>query len=441
MRILTTPEQRSEFYRRHMQGQTYQEIAELYGLSRECVRYWCRRQRRGGSTQTKYQRQTGGILSQFSQEVKNKILEMRRAHPRWGPGVIVYKLRQDPQTKYQRIPSRASVGRFLHQWPEFRRKRRPKIKIRERPDQPTRVHQRWQIDFKLDIQLADQCRVNLHTVRDPFAGATLGAMIYPVENTHRQVKHVSVENVRTTLRQCFAQWGTLPDEVQTDGEATLSSPTDEYLPSKFTLWLMGLGCKHRVTRSGKPTDNAEVERCHRTLNGFAIVGNEHLDISHLQFVLDGAVEELNYELPSQANGCDGQPPITAHPDLLRPPRPYRPELELHYFDLERVDRFLASFVWERKVSKQGQFKLGGQHQRYCVGRQYAHQSVNVRFDPADRHFVAFQLNEHGQSTELRRWPARHLDFHDLLGLPSLPSGLGPQQLLLPLPSPKGVYVQ
>ena len=65
----TSPEQRRAFYERHQAGQTYQEIADTFGLSRECVRYWCRRQRDGGRCETVYKRPSPGILSDFDAKV------------------------------------------------------------------------------------------------------------------------------------------------------------------------------------------------------------------------------------------------------------------------------------------------------------------------------------------------------------------------------------
>ena len=50
----TTPEQRQSFYAHHQHGATYAVIAEQAGVSVECVRYWCRRQRDGGSCQSQY---------------------------------------------------------------------------------------------------------------------------------------------------------------------------------------------------------------------------------------------------------------------------------------------------------------------------------------------------------------------------------------------------
>ena len=60
-----------------------------------------------------------------------------------------------------------------------------------------------------------------------------------------------------------------------------------------------------------------------------------------------------------------QPPLVAHPELLVPRRPYRPEWELDLFDLRRVDNYLATQTWIRKASEVGQVSLGGQ--RYGLG--------------------------------------------------------------------------
>jgi hypothetical protein len=247
-----------------------------------------------------------------------------------------------------------------------------------------------------------------------------------------------MEDARSTLRRCFDQWGTLPDEVQTDGESTLVTSKEDGFPSDFTLWLAGLGIKHLVTRPGQPTDNSEVERCHRTMNDYAIVGNEKHPAVELQSILDDAVLELAFELPSYAEACAGRTPVEAHPELLEPRRPFRAEHELALFDLNRVDAFLSTFTWTRKVGKTGQICIGGHHQYYSVGRAYARQEVVVRFDPTDRCFV-FYLPDSAQDDldqedlqEIGRHPARHLEVEDLTGLATWPQGLVPQQLPLPL---------
>jgi len=214
-----------------------------------------------------------------------------------------------------------------------------------------------------------------------------------------------MEDARSTLRACFACWQTLPDEIQSDGDKILVGNHHQTFPTVFTLWLKGLGVEHLVTRPAKPTDNAEVERCHRTVNDYAIVGHENASMLELQEILDQAVHELNFELSSRAEGCRGRPPVIAHPELLRPRRPYQPEHELALFDLKRVDTYLASFTWQRKVGKAGQTEVG--RHRYSVGRAYSHHSVLIRFDPTDRYFVFYDIND--PEVEIRRRPAKGLE--------------------------------
>lgn len=285
----------------------------------------------------------------------------------------------------------------------------------------------------MGIPLQDGTPVNLYTVRDPVGAGSIGASVFQAGRVGQAPRGVSWEQTRQVLQACFARWGTLPKEVQTDQESALTGHTSDPFPSLFTLWLQGLGIQHLRIRPHTPTDQAEVERCHRTLSEYAIQGNEGASVEQLQGILDRSVTELNMELPSRAHGCEGKPPILAHPELLQPPRPFRPEHELALFDLKRVDAYLATFTWERKVGKMGQVQLG--KQRYTVGRAYARQQVLVRFAPQGRQFVFYEAD--GTGREIKRLPAKGLDVSDLTGLASWPVGLGPQQLPLPLPTPSG----
>lgn len=429
----TSPEQRRAFYELHQAGRTYREIADAYGVSRECVRYWCRNQRDGGSCETKYQRQPTGILSRFDPMVRYVILRLRLEHPRWGPKSIQYHLTKRLSLHGLRLPCESSIGRYLHQWPRFRRLPRANSPPKQRPDPPTAVHQRWQMDFKVKIPLAEGKLAHLHTAYDPVGAACIGARVFETgQSSHHQ--RVRLENVQAFLRTCFARWQTLPQEIQTDGETVLAGkPCDGAFPSRFTLWLKGLGINHLIIRPGRPTDNAEVERCHRTINEYVVIGNESSTPDQLQPILDIAWKELVFELPSQAKDCHGRPPAVAHPELLEPPRPFHPEHELAFFDLRRVDQYLASFTWPRRVGSDGRVRLGTQ--RYYLGTKYGQRSILVRFDPEDRHFVFYDPDE--PDDELRRLPATSLEIEDLTGFAQWPKGLGPQQLTLPLCFDKG----
>jgi transposase InsO family protein len=431
----TTPEQRRQFYDRHLRGETYRQIAEQTGISRECVRYWCRRQRDHGSCATSRRPLTPRPLKLFDCKVRYGILRLRLAHPRWGPDRIQIHLGKRLSLRGLALPSPASIGRYLHQWPRFRRPHRERPKT-ERPRRAPAVHQRWQIDFKKGIPLQDGSLVNLYTVRDPVGEACLGAFVFPAGKVGHAAQNVTLDEARMVLRNCFARWGALPDEVQTDGETVLTGRADDAFPSLFTLWLKALGVEHLISRPGRPTDNAEVERCHRTVMDYAITGNEDSVPAQLNRILDQAVHELATELGSHAEGCQGKPPLTAHPELLQPRHPFRTEHELALCDLRRVDAYLATLTWLRRVGKDGRITLGGQHQYYKVGTELAECSVRVTFDPADRHFVFSDPDD--PHREIGRQPARNLELGDLTGLAEWPTGLGPQQLPLPFPIGQGV---
>lgn len=422
----TTSRQRELFFQRHKNGETYAEVAKQMGVSRECVRYWCRRQRDGKGIQSVYCRKPYGLLSRFSPLVRFVILRLRLEHPRWGPDRIRYMTRQRQALRGLRFPSIAQIGRYLHQWERFRRRPVQRIQ-RQRPSQPEKAHQCWQMDFKMGIVLQNGRQVNLHTVRDPFGAACIGAGLHDAGKAGQRPRQITLEQTRHTLRRCFAFWNTLPERVQTDNQTGLAAARQSNdFPTIFTLWLVGLGIEHVFIRPGRPTDNAEVERCHRTVTDYAIVGNQHQPQPQLQQALDLAVHALNFELPSKAHGCHGLAPVEAHPDLLHHVRLFHPEWEFASFDLQSVYAYLASLSWERIVSKVGRIDLGAH--RYSVGVRFARKRIIARFEPSSCEFAFYD----GQDF-IRCRPALGLSMAELTGLGLPKDSPGPQQLLLPMP--------
>ena len=425
----TNVKEREAFWQRHRAGESYQTIAASVRVSKACVGYWCRRQSKGGSPQSHYKHNPTGVLSHFAPLVRYVLLRLRLAHPRWGPSRLLYHMGKRASLQGMVLPSETQIGRYLHQWPRFHRQRRYQPSQDRRPLAAVRVHQRWQVDFKLGIALAEGRQVNLHTVRDEVGALCIAARLTDAGPVGQRARRVKVRELQQTLRIGFTRWGTLPEEVQSDHEAVFVGLAEEPFPSLFTLWLVGLGIKHLTIRTGHSTDNAEVERTHRTIHDYAVIGNQHLSRAALQQVLDTALNELATALPSQAHGCHGLPPIVAHPQLLQQPRPYQPHLEWALFQQQRVALYLAQFSWLRTVGKNGQICIGGHHQYYSVGRTYTGQHVLVTFDPNDRHFV-FSL-ENQPSQEIARRPARNLSTEHIIGFHDSSLSLVPQQLPLP----------
>lgn len=428
----TTIRQRELLYHLHQTGQTYPQLACQQGLSRECVRYWCRKQRAGHSAQTVHPARQ--MLERFDPKVRYVILRLRLAHPRWGPDSLSLHLPKRPSLRGLSLPSRAQIGRYLHQFERFRRT--PQLREKRIKSGPTTAcHQRWQIDFKVLIPLGGQ-KVQLFCMTDEFSGTCIGAQVFPNPTTHPRLL-----DVVSFIRSCGNYWGWLPDEIQTDGESILTGRTGKhFFPTRFTLWLAGLGIQQWVIPAGRPTVNAEVERCHRTVRDYALAGQENLPYQEVNTILEQSVHELIYEFPSRGKRCEGHAHVEAYPDLLALRRPYHSALEREYFSLQKVDAFLAEKRWLRKVEANGVFILGEQRP-YSIGRKYAGQLVLVGFDPHDRQFVVYQVDEATLEPlcELMRKPARGLELDDFI-LATEPLASVPVQLPLLFQWNEGVNV-
>ena len=240
----------------------------------------------------------------------------------------------------------------------------------------------------------------------------IASCAFAVQTTTRWRKLRWTE-ARQTLREGFTEWQTLPDGVLTDNEPTLVGGSTDAFPSLLTLWLVGLGVRHLRIRPHRPTDQAQVERNHRTLSNFAMDEESLTDLTTLQQSLDRERSLHNTLFPSRASDCNGRPPLKAHPELRHPRRPYRPEWEPTLFDMQRVCDYLATRTFQRKVSTAGQVSLG--NQVYSVGRTWAGHTLSIRFDPRQREWVFYVEAEEGEQ-EIARHPPKNLDVETLTGL-------------------------
>jgi hypothetical protein len=232
-------------------------------------------------------------------------------------------------------------------------------------------------------------------------------------------------DVQETLREAFSHWG-LPLEIQTDHEVVYTGAPGTDFPTTFTLWLVGLGLRHVSSRDRRPTDQAQVERGHRTLAEMSWKDTPSQTLAQLQALVDERRARYNQELPVRAAHCQGQPPLVAHPAAAHSGRPFARAVEWELFDLARVDRYLAQFTWIRQISTPGQVSLG--RYPYYVGHLPS-PSVAVRFLPQTRAF-RFELPD---GKLVKQLPALGLEPVDLIGYMPLDEALLiPFQLPLPL---------
>lgn len=424
-----TQAEKERIYQGKLQGRTLAELAAEVRCSLACARKWWRRGRdhgRQGLRAPRRGRGCSGILSHFDRSVADKAVALKHSHPRWGPERVLVELQRDPELASLQLPSRSRLAMFFKvRCPECVTKYSARPPSHPRPPDVTGVHELWQLDTVEGLALNGGELVTICDIRDPVGAAIIASRAFVVTKPQYWRKLHWTE-VRQVLRDAFTEWHTLPDGVQTDNAQCVAGAATESFPSLFTLWLVGLGIKHRLIRPGQPTDQAHVERSHRTLKDWALNDEALIDVQHAQQALDRERATHNQAFPSHASDCAGRPPLTAHPELLNPRRPYQPQLELALFDLQRAYDYLATFRFQRKVATNGQVSLGKQH--YSVGRRNAGQTVQVYFDAHDAQWVF--LSEAGE--QIVRRPPKNISVQELTGLePSEHQLLLPVQLTLP----------
>jgi transposase InsO family protein len=429
----TTVQQRQEMARLADQGKSYQAVAEQTGVSFWTARKWIRRAQRDGLSAlvTTFGRPATGPMSGCDPLVCYVALRLKCEHKTWGAAYVLEKMDKRPSLKGQKLPSSTTVWRY---WRSFGDRLFPQ----RRPVQPKHppagvAHGVWQMDAKESISVAGVGTVTIDQARDEFGRATMMHRIHPAEQPEQRIVKLTTAQVQQDCRIAFTEWG-LPDAIQTDQASIFVDADPTPFPTQLVLWWAGLGIEHRLISS--PQQNGSVERSHRTLNERTLI-DQHFDgADALQNQVDADWHELNAECPSRAKGCHGQPPLVAHPELLVPRRPYRPEWELDLFNLKRVDKCLADHTWIRTVSEVGQVSLGSQ--RYGLGIAWAGQTVSISFDLEQRQFVFTQVKpktKRGQSLPdlpPARRDTKGLSAEDITELPAALENLPVRQLMLPL---------
>lgn len=381
--------ERVEIVERHQAGETLKAIAQSLQLSRYTVRHWWRAFRDGGWAALEPQPKgppAVGPLGRFDPLVKYAALRLKLEHPAWGSEMLRLHMGRRPSLQGFALPKNTALWSYLHQFGSrlLTPRRLPTKRPSSSPRQAEEPHQCWQMDFKGD-EVVSGCEAIISplALSDEASGAPLARRIYVLKAKGNR-QGLTMRHVQGDLRQIFNQWG-LPDAIRMDRDPLFVGSARLDWPGTLLLWLVGLAVQPVINRQYRPTDNALVERSHRTWRGDVLVGGCFTNLEVLQESSDQALKDRRLYLPSRHRGCHGQPPARAYPELLKVRRPYRVEQERDLFDLRRVDAYLAQWEWQRQVDETGKISLANRNHR--VGRRYRGQVVKVRFDPETREFV------------------------------------------------------
>jgi transposase InsO family protein len=354
-------EQRLRAVQEVLDGATVTDVASRNGVTRQTVHTWLRRYANHG---------IAGLIDktskpescphQMSPAVEARIVEMRRAHPGWGPRTIRTRLAKEGTTP---LPGRSSIYRALvrHRLlePTPRKRSRSDYKTWER----SKSMELWQMDIVGRFYLADGTEVKVVTGIDDHSRFCVCARI---------VARATARPVCDALMFALKQHGA-PSEILTDnGKVFTARFGPGPGPVLFDRICHNNGIKHRLTAPYSPTTTGKVERFHRTYRDEFLTDHDrqHATIEEAQEALDAWVVKYNTERPHQSLG--DRPP--AERFALAAPRTAA-DTSVELTEVDEPTATPRPPGVSRWVDQRG--SIGLNSFRYRVGPTFAGESVEV----------------------------------------------------------------
>lgn len=353
-------EQRYQAVLEVLGGATVTDVARRYGVARQTVHGWLRRYASQGlAGLVDRSSKPASCPHQTPAEVEARIVEMRRAHPGWGPRTIGYYLEREGMDP---VPSRSSIYRALVRHnlvdPQQRRKRRSDYKRWER----ARAMELWQMDITGGVWLSDGTELKVVTGIDDHSRFCVSAKV---------VERATARPVCDALSAAMKAHG-IPDQILTDNGKVF---TGRFGPGSgevlFDRICRENGIRHLLTAPRSPTTTGKVERFHKTLKKDFLAGKSFETLEEAQTGIDGWVVEYNTERPHQ--GIGDVPPIRRFELAVSEP------FEVAIGDDQPSDPVLEMVVGDRRVTRRvgkgGRISLA--NHPYHVGRWLAGETVDV----------------------------------------------------------------
>jgi|SRR3990170_3115630 len=307
------------------------ELAERYDVSPKTAHKWIRRYEEFGEAGFhELSRRPHSHPSQTHPAIITEIVDLRQAHPTWGPGILLDLLRKRHPKGH--LPGVSTAARILAQHGLVRPRRRYR---RAHPGCPkTSPHgpnDIWAADYKGQFRLGNASYCFPLTVSDLASRFILGVDAHPEVSLHKTQQHFS---------RLFLEYG-LPHRIRTDNGVPFASSALARL-SSLSVWFIKLGIYPELIEPGRPQQNAIHERMHLTLKRDATIPPA-FSLQAQQFKFDHFRQEFNEVRPHQSLA------MKCPADLYQPsPRPM--PIRLRPYDYP--DHFLV-----RRVSRAGTIRM------------------------------------------------------------------------------------
>jgi transposase InsO family protein len=287
---LSMVEQRYDAVREVLDGATVTDVAPRYGVDRRTLHRWLVRYASEGlGALADRSSRPDRCPHQIPPEVEARIVELRRAHPGWGPRTILNKLRRELQD----VPSRSAIYRCLvrHRLiqPKPRRRRRDDYKRWER----SRAMELWQLDVLGNVKLNNGIQVSVVTGIDDHSRFCVIAKV---------VARATARPVCEALLQALNTYG-IPEQILTDNGKIFTGRLGRRPANVlFDRICLNNGIRHLLTAPYSPTTTGKIERLHKTMRKEFFLDKSFDSIDEMQASLDVWVTDYNNDREHQSLG-------------------------------------------------------------------------------------------------------------------------------------------
>ena len=249
-------DQKTQFVSEYLRDSlSFTELCQRYHISRKTGYKWIARyQAEGPAGLLDRSRRPHYSPEQTPDAVRLAIVDTRRRHPSWGAKKLLKLLeRKDPQAHW---PSRWTVCEILKREGLVRQKtKRRKVGHPGRPSSiVTAPNQLWCVDFKGEFKTRDGRYCYPLTITDSYSRYLLGC---------RGLLSTETRGAKETFKELFKRYG-LPKAIRSDNGTPFASTALGRL-SQLSVWWIRLGIRRELIEPGKPQQNGQHERMHRTL--------------------------------------------------------------------------------------------------------------------------------------------------------------------------------
>ena len=278
-------DERREFVRLAMQeGTNRRELCRRFGIHPDTGYKWIRRWAFDGEF-ADHSRRPHSSPSRTDQEIEERIVAIRDAHPAWGARKIGRCLEREGIAS----PAISTVHEILRRYDRI-----------IAPVGGRAAHQRfekpapnllWQMDFKGHVALTKGGRCHPLTVLDDHSRYDLCLQACADEQA---------STVQRCLELTFRRYG-LPYAFFVDNGSPWGDSSGARW-TRFSVWLLKLGIAVLHSRPYHPQSRGKNERFHRTLKAEVFALRPYPDLCAVQLVFDDWRITYNHERPHEALG-------------------------------------------------------------------------------------------------------------------------------------------